>query len=106
MDSSPDMELLFVIVISAGIGAVLRYVLPSRGTYGIVLLPAIAAVVTAVVWIALLWLGWKFDGTWIWVASLGAGGAAALAAGIAVPRLRAASDERKLSELAGRRIAA
>ena len=100
------MELLFVLVIAAGIGAVLRYVLPSRRTYGIFLLPAIAAVVTSVVWIGLLWLGWKFDGTWIWVASLGAGFAAALATGIALPRLRAASDERKLSELAGRRIPA
>ena len=109
MDSWPDMsgmELLFVLVIAAGIGAVLRYVLPSRGTYGIFLLPAVAAAVTAVVWIGLLWLGWTFDGTWIWVASLGAGGAAALAVGIALPRLRAASDERKLSELAGRRIPA
>ena len=100
------MELLFVLVIAAGIGAVLRYVLPSRGTYGIFLLPAIATVVTAVVWIGLLWLGWKFDGTWIWVASLGAGTVAALAAGIALPRLRKASDERKLNELAGRRVAA
>ncbi len=100
------MELLFVIVIAAGMGAVLRYVLPSRGTYGIFLLPALAASVTAVVWVGLLWLGWTFDGTWIWVASLGAGFAAALAAGIVIPRLRAAADERKLSELVGRRIPA
>ena len=100
------MELLFVIVIAAGIGAVLRYLLPSRGTYGIFLLPALAAIATAVVWVGLLWLGWKFDGTWIWVASLGAGFAAALAAGLALPRVRAAEDERKLSELAGRRIPA
>jgi hypothetical protein len=106
LDSSPDMELLFVIVIAAGMGTVLRYVLPSRGTYGLFLLPAIAAAVTAIVWVALLWLGWTFDGTWIWVASLGAGFAAALATGIALPRLRAASDERKLSELAGARIPA
>ena len=100
------MELLFVIVIAAGIGAVLRFVLPSRGTYGLLLLPAVAAVVTAAVWVSLLWLGWTFDGTWIWVASLGAGFAAALATGIALPRVRAAADERKLSQLAGRRIPA
>lgn len=100
------MELLFVIVISAGIGAVLPYVLPSRGTYGLLLLPAISAIVTAIVWVGLLWLGWKFDGTWIWVASLGAGFAVALATGIALPRVRAATDERKLSELVGRSLAA
>jgi hypothetical protein len=100
------MELLFVLVIAAGIGAVLRYVLPSRGTYGIFLLPAIATVVTAIVWVALLWVGWKFDGTWIWVASLGAGFAAALATGIALPRVRATTDQRKLDELVRRRAAA
>ena len=100
------MELLFVLVIAAGIGTVLRYVLPSRGTYGLFLLPAIATVVTAIVWVGLLWLGWKFDGTWIWVASLGAGFIAALATGIALPRQRASSDARKLTELVGRRVAA
>ena len=99
------MELLFVLVIAAGIGTVLRYVLPSRGTYGLFLLPAISTVVTAIVWVALLWIGWKFDGTWIWVASLGAGFAAALITGIALPRQRAASDERKLNELVRRRVA-
>jgi hypothetical protein len=100
------MELLFVLVIAAGIGTVLRYVLPKRGTYGLLLLPAIATSVTAIVWVGLLWLGWGFDGTWIWVASLGAGFAAALIAGIVVPRVRAAEDERKLTELVGGRIPA
>ena len=100
------MELLFVVVIAIGIGGVLRYLLPQRGTYGILLLPAISGAVTAAVWVGLLWLGWKFDGTWIWVASLGAGFAAALATGIALPRVRAAADERKLEQLAGRRIPA
>ena len=100
------MELLFVLVIAAGIGTVLRYVLPARRVYGIFLLPAVAAVATAVVWVVLLWVGWKFDGTWIWVASLGAGFAAALATGIALPRLRRATDDRKLAELDRRRVAA
>jgi hypothetical protein len=95
------MELLFVLVIAAGIGTVLRYVLPTRGVYGLFLLPAVAVIVAAVVWIGLLWLGWTFDGTWIWVASLGAAFAAALATGIALPRVRRASDERKLAGLVG-----
>ena len=100
------MELLFVLVIAAGIGAVLRYVLPNRRTHGLLLLPAIAIAATAVVWVGLLWLGWTFDGTWIWVASLGAAFAAALVAGLALPRVRANADERKLAELIGTRIPA
>lgn len=100
------MELLFVTVIAAGIGGVLRYVLPSRTSYGILLLPAISASVTAAVWVGLLWLGWTFDGTWIWVVSLAAGFVAALAAALALPRTRAAADERKLVELSGGRVTA
>jgi O-antigen/teichoic acid export membrane protein len=95
------MELLFVVVIAVGIGAVIRYLLPKRGTYGILLLPAISGAVTAVVWAGLLWLGWKFDGTWIWVASLAAGGAAALVTALVLPRRRMAEDARKLHELSG-----
>ncbi len=100
------MELLFVLVIAAGIGTVLRYVLPARRTYGVFLLPGIATVAAAIVWVSLLWLGWTFDGTWIWVASLSAAFLAALAAGIALPRVRRAEDERKLAKVLGGRAAA
>jgi hypothetical protein len=93
------MELLFVIVIAAGIGTVLRYVLPSRGTYGLFLLPAIAAVVTAIVWVGLLWLGWKFDGTWIWVAAVGASILAPVLVAVLLPRRREESDSRLLEKL-------
>jgi O-antigen/teichoic acid export membrane protein len=95
------MELLFVVVIAIGIGGVLRYLLPSRTTYGILLLPAVSGAASALVWVGLLWLGWKFDGTWIWVASLGAGFAAALVTALVLPRRRRSTDARKLHELSG-----
>ena len=38
------MELLFVIVIAAGIGGAVRYLIPQRGTYGLLLLPAVGAI--------------------------------------------------------------
>ena len=59
------MELLFVTVIGAGIGLIVRYVLPSRGTYGVLLVPAISAAATAITWVALLWAGQTFDGTYL-----------------------------------------
>ena len=95
------MELLFVTVVAAGIGAILRYALPQRDTYGAFLLPAVAAAVTAAVWVALVWVGWKFDGTWIWVASLGAGGIAALVTALVLPRRRREHDAAKFVELSG-----
>lgn len=94
------MELLFVTVIAAGIGGVVRYLLPRRGTYGSLLLPAVSAAVTAAVWVVLVWLGLKFDGTWIWVVSLVLGGGAALALGLVLPRRRIAGDAQRLEQLA------
>ena len=95
------MELLFVIVIGACIGAIVRYSLPKRGTYGAVLLPAAAAAVSATVWVALLWVGLAFDGTWIWVASIGAGVIASIVIALVLPRKRIQSDAAKLASLAG-----
>jgi hypothetical protein len=95
------MELLFVTVIGAGIGGLVRYILPQRGTYGVLLLPAVAAAATAIVWVALVWLGFTFDGAWIWVVSLLAGGLAALATALVLPRRRVSNDARRLTELSG-----
>ena len=99
------MELLYVTVIAAGIGAIVRYALPRRGSYGALLLPAVAAAVTSVVWVALLWLGLTFDGGWIWVASLGAGTLAAVGVAVLLPRRRMHSDAATLDRLASGKTA-
>ena len=95
------MELLFVTVIGASLGLIARYLLPSRGTYGALLLPAVSGVATAVVWVALLWIGLTFDGTWIWVASLAAAVIAAVIAALLLPRRRSDADARLYAELSG-----
>ena len=96
------MELLFVIVVAAGIGAVLRYALPKRSTYGLLLLPAAAAIAAAIVWVGTLWaVRWSFDGTWIWVSALGAAFLVALALAIILPRRRHDIDAHMLHELSG-----
>jgi hypothetical protein len=73
------MELMFVVLGGAILGLAARYSLPRRQTYGSVLVPAIGAGAAAVVWVALTWLGWPWDGTWIWVVSLAASAVAAAA---------------------------
>jgi hypothetical protein len=93
------MELAYVTVIGAALGALARYALPGRRTYGLLLLPAIAAAVTAAVWVGLVWLGWTFDGGWIWVVSLVAGGVSAIVAALVIVRYRATADERLLNHL-------
>jgi hypothetical protein len=93
------MELLFVTLISFLIGLGARYALPGRDTYGVALLPAIAAALTAVVWVALTWLGWKFDGGWIWVVSLAVGAVISLVLALTVPRQRRGNDDEMLQQL-------
>jgi len=96
------MELLFVIVVAAGIGAILRYTLPRRSTYGLFLLPAAAAIAAAVVWVGTLWaVRWTFDGTWIWVSALGAAFVVALVLAVVLPRRRQELDAQKLHQLSG-----
>lgn len=96
------MELLFAILIAVGIGFAVSYLTPGRDTYGFLLPPAVSAAVTAVVWVALLWLGWTFDGTWIWLVSLVVGGLAALGVCLFLPKRRRAADETLQQTLTGR----
>lgn len=99
------MELLFVIVIAAGIGAIVRYAIPKRSTYGVLLLPAASAITAAVVWVGTLWaVRWTFDGTWIWVASLVTAGGVALALALVLPRRRNEHDAALLTQLSGGRV--
>ncbi|MGV8969343.1 MAG: hypothetical protein ACOH1J_02730 [Microbacteriaceae bacterium] len=95
------MELLFVVIIAASIGAIVRYTIPGRLAYGAALLPAMTATVAAVVWVGLLWLGFTFDGGWIWVASLAASAIAAVAVALRLPRVRRDADTALYARLAG-----
>jgi predicted phage tail protein len=93
------MELFFVTVIGACLGAIVRYTLPARQSYGAVLLPAVAAMTAAVVWVALLWLGLTFDGGWIWMVSIGASVVVPVIIALALPRRRRTSDAALFAKL-------
>ncbi len=93
------MELLFVVMLGAGIGAIPRYILPGRDTYGSALLPAAGAAASAAVWAALTWLGWPFDGGWIWWVSLGASGLVSLVIPLLIASRRKRRDEHLFEQL-------
>lgn len=93
------MELLFVTLGGAILGLAARYGVPKRDTHGALLVPAIGAVVSAVVWAALTWLGWKFDGGWIWVVSLVAAAVVAVLASVFLGRQRTDQDAELLATL-------
>ena len=87
------MELLFVLLGAAGVGAIPRYILPGRKRYGSALLPSVSVVVAAIVWAGLTWLGWPFDGGWIWWVSLIAGFLAAMAVPLVIAPRRKIRDD-------------
>ncbi len=93
------MELLFVTLGGAVLGLGLRYALPGRERYGVLLLPGVGAVVASVVWAALTWAGWKFDGGWIWVVSLAAAAIVSVIVALQVSRVRRIGDADLLQRL-------
>ena len=98
------MEIVFVTVIGASLGGLIRYLVPGRRAYGLALLPGVGAAATALAWAVLAWFGWPFDGGWIWAVSITVGIAADLVVAILLPRLRDAADARALHELSGGRL--
>jgi hypothetical protein len=86
------VELLFVTLGGAIIGIAARYAMPRRHTHGVTLLPAIGAAVAAVVWVGLTWLGWAWDGGWIWAVSLVASGVVPSLVALLIGRARERHD--------------
>ena len=94
------MELLFVTLGGAILGLAARYAIPRRRTHGVVLVPAVGAAAAAVVWVALTWLGFAWDGGWIWVISLVVSGLAAAAVAMAIGPRRERADAEAFTRLA------
>jgi hypothetical protein len=86
------MELLFVALGGALLGLAARYALPRRLTHGSVLIPAVGTGVASLVWVALTWLGWAWDGGWIWWVSFTVAAIASVVVDVFVGRRREAAD--------------
>ncbi|WP_448005246.1 hypothetical protein [Agromyces bauzanensis] len=94
------MELLFVALGGAILGLAARYSLPRRHSYGSALVPAIGTGVAVVMWVGLTWLGWPWDGGWIWVVSLVAAGLASAATALVIGPRRERADAALFERLA------
>ncbi|WP_378146959.1 hypothetical protein ACFJGV_03825 [Cnuibacter sp. UC19_7] len=93
------MELLFVTLGGVILGIIARYALPGRGTHGVILVPAVGALASAVLWVALTWLGWPWDGGWIWAVTLVAAGLIVAVVDLVLGRVREEADRRRLADL-------
>ncbi|MHA6668966.1 hypothetical protein ACX3O0_08860 [Homoserinimonas sp. A447] len=94
-----SMELLFVVLLATCLSLAVRYIFRARETFGEAMFPAVGAAVAAVVWAGLTWLGWPFDGGWIWVVSLIAGPVVCVLIGLFLPKRRKKADAAMLDSL-------
>jgi len=93
------MELLFITLGGAVIGLLARYTLPYRHAHGSVLVPAVGAGVAAALWVALTWLGLKWNGGWIWWITLVGTAIITVAVDLTLGALRTRGDDRRLHRL-------
>ncbi|MDH6236175.1 hypothetical protein [Cryobacterium sp. CG_9.6] len=93
------MELLFVSLGGTLLGLMARYLLPGRSTHGSLLIPAVGTVVAATVWVALTWLGWKWDAGAIWWVTLGVTAAASAVTALVIAKQRNQGDLNMLHRL-------
>ena len=93
------MELLFVCLGGVILGLLARYSFPRRRTNGVLLIPAVGAAVSAVVWVALTWAGLKWDGGVIWWITLAGTAIVCALTAIRVGRVRERRDEARLAAL-------
>jgi uncharacterized membrane protein YeaQ/YmgE (transglycosylase-associated protein family) len=94
------VELLFIVLIGVLVGLAARGVLPRRELTGVVLLPAIGGVSAALVWVALTWARMRWDGGWIWVATIAACLLTVLGAAALLARIRRRDDEALFDRIA------
>jgi hypothetical protein len=92
------VQLIYAGTVAVVLGLALHAVLPRRGLTGVLLLPAVAGVACAIVWVALTWLRVEQGGAAMWLASLLAAIASAVVVGTAVRSSRHRRDEQRLAE--------
>lgn len=93
------MLILLPLVIAVALGIGMHYGTPDRHSRGVVLVPAIAASVAAIVWAAMTWMGFAEDNPWIWLASIVLPVVVAYPASLIIARTRLAHDKAERERL-------
>lgn len=92
------MELIYAETVAIVLGLAAHAVLPRRGLTGVLLLPAVAGVASALVWVGLTWARVQEGGAAMWLASLLAAVLSAAVVGVVVRTTRERRDESLLAD--------
>ena len=91
------MQLIYAEAVAVVLGLAAHAVLPRRELTGVVLLPAVAGVACAIVWVGLTWAQVDQGGPAMWLASLLAAVLSAIAVGVPLRASRHRADEARLA---------
>jgi uncharacterized membrane protein YeaQ/YmgE (transglycosylase-associated protein family) len=91
------VQLIYAETVAIVLGLAAHAVLPRRALTGVLLLPAVAGVACAIVWVALTWAQVQQGGPAMWLASLLAAVLSAVAVGVLVRGARSRVDEARLA---------
>ncbi|WP_375390333.1 hypothetical protein [uncultured Amnibacterium sp.] len=91
------MQLIYAETVAIVLGLAAHAVLPLRALTGVLLLPAVAGVACAIVWVGLTWAGVEDGGAVMWLASLLAAVLSSAAVGAVLRRSRHLHDEAALA---------
>jgi quaternary ammonium compound-resistance protein SugE len=91
------VQLIYAETVAIVLGLAAHAVLPRRVLTGVGLLPAVAGVAAALVWVGLTWLQVQQGGPAMWLASLLAAALSAVVVGVVVRTTRHHRDEAALA---------
>jgi uncharacterized membrane protein YeaQ/YmgE (transglycosylase-associated protein family) len=91
------VQLIYAETVAIVLGLAAHAVLPRRALTGVLLLPAVAGVACALVWVGLTWLQVEQGGAAMWLASMLAAVVSPLVVGLLVRRSRHRADEARLA---------
>ena len=93
------MYILLALIAACALGIAVHYLVPRRNLRGVVMVPAVATAVAAVVYTLMQWMGVGQDSIWLWIASVGGGVVLSALVGIIVTAQRDRSDAAKTAAL-------
>lgn len=91
------MQLIYAETVAIVLGLAAHAVLPRRDLTGVLLLPAVAGVACAIVWVGLTWAQVLQGGPAMWLASLLAAVLSAVVVGVPVRTSRHRTDQGRLA---------
>ncbi|MGO1507977.1 MAG: hypothetical protein ACTHZW_08935 [Microbacteriaceae bacterium] len=93
------MYILLALIAACALGIAVHYLIPQRELRGVIVVPAVATAVSAMIYTIMQWTGVGQDNGWLWLVSIVGAVVIAAAAGVMITAARRRSDAAKRTAL-------